>query len=97
MHEWLGTLDGRAKGGKTLKKSYDHALDLVATNFLHGEVVPIPRAARFDGVTNSRCEDLAGSHRLLYTTVRVEEGTIVLVIDVVTHREHDRLFGVRKR
>lgn len=94
---WLGNLDARTKDGRTLRKSYEHVLDLIATNFLHGEVVPIPRDTRFDGVTNLRCEDLAGSHRLLYTNVRVEEGTIALVIDVVTHREYDRLFGVRKK
>lgn len=94
---WLDQLDGRTKEGRTLKKSYDHALDLLAANFLHGEVVPVPRDARFDGVTNLRCEDLAGSHRLFYTNVRVEEGTIALVICVVRHREYDRLFGVRKK
>lgn len=94
---WLGSIDARTKEGRVPKKSYEHALDLIATDFLHGEVVPIPRDARFDGMTNLRCEDLAGSHRLLYTNVRVEEGTIALVIDVVTHREYDRRFGVRKR
>lgn len=78
--DWLYGLDARTKEGRALKKSYDHALDLVAANFLHGEVVPVPRDARFEGVANLRCEDLAGSHRLLYTNVRVEEGTIVLVI-----------------
>lgn len=95
--EWLESLDARTKEGRTLKKSYEHALDLIEANFLHGEVVPVPRDARFDGVTNLRCEDLAGSHRLMYTNVRVEEGTIALVICVVTHREYDRLFGVRKK
>lgn len=95
--EWIGDLDQRTKDGRTLKRSYDHALDLIAANFLHGEVVPVPRDARFHGATNLRCEDLAGSHRLLYTNVRVEEGTIALVICVVTHREYDRLFGVRKK
>lgn len=94
---WLESLDARTKEGRSLKKSYEHALDLIATDFLHGEVVPIPRDARFAGVTNLRCEDLAGSHRLLYTNVRVEEGTIALIIAVVTHREYDRLFGVRKK
>lgn len=95
--EWLDALDARVKAGRTLKKSYAHTLDLIAANFLHGEVVPVPRDPRFDGVTNLRCEDLAGSHRLLYTNVRVEEGTIALVVCVVTHREYDRLFGVRKK
>jgi len=95
--DWSDDLDNRSKEGKLLKRSFDHVLDLIAANFLHGEVVPVPRDARFDGVSNLRCEDLAGSHRLLYTNVRVEEGTITLVIAVVTHREYDRLFGVRKK
>lgn len=94
---WLDALDARTKVGRSLRKSYEHALDLVMTDFLHGEVVPIPRDPLFVGVTNLRREDLAGSHRLLYTNVRVEEGTIVLVLAVVTHREYDRLFGVRKK
>lgn len=94
---WLDGLDTRTKEGRLLKRSYGHVLDLIAASFLHGEVVPVPRDPRFGGVANLRCEDLAGSHRLLYTNVRVEEGTIALVIDVVTHREYDRLFGVRKK
>ncbi|MHB8606026.1 MAG: hypothetical protein ACYDCK_12310 [Thermoplasmatota archaeon] len=72
-------------------------LGLLRANFLHGEVVPIPRDPRFDGATNLRCEDLAGSHRVPYTNIRVDEGTIALIIDVVTHAEYDRLFAVRKK
>lgn len=94
---WLEGLDARTKEGRSLQKSYGHALDLVAANFLHGEVIPVPRDARFDGVTNLRCENLAGSHRLRYTNVRVEEGTIALTLCIVTHREYDKLFRVRKK
>ncbi|MFA5860329.1 MAG: hypothetical protein WDA16_01405 [Candidatus Thermoplasmatota archaeon] len=94
---WLAGIDARTKEGRLLRKSHDHVLDLVSMDFLHGETVPVPRDPRFEGVMNLRCEDLAGSHRLLYTNVRVEEGTIVLVIDVTTHREYDRLFGIRKK
>lgn len=94
---WLKSLDTRTKDGRILKKSYEHILDLIAGNFLHGEVVPVPRDPRFEGVSNLRCEDLAGSHRFLFTNIRVEEGTIALVIAVVTHREYDRFFGVRKK
>lgn len=94
---WLAKLDPDRKQDRALRKSYRHALDQTSENFLHGEVVPIPNDRRFEGIANLRCEDLAGSHRLLYTNIRVEEGTIALVIVVVTHREYDRLFGVRKK
>ncbi|MHB8586107.1 MAG: hypothetical protein ACYDDF_09790 [Thermoplasmatota archaeon] len=89
---WLNSLHASSKDGRALKKSYEHALSLIATTFLHGEVVPIPKEPRFSGVTSLRCEDLGGDHRLLYTNIRVEEGTIALVIDVVTNREYNRLF-----
>lgn len=94
---WLRGLDPASKLGRMLKRSYERSIAQIKVDFLHGEVVPIPADPRCAGFTNLRCEDLAGGHRLLYTNIRVEEGTIALVAAVVTHREYDRLFGVRKR
>lgn len=78
-----------------LDRSYQAAVGRIKTNFLAGEVVPVPRDARFEGVANLRCMDLAAFHRLLYTVIRMHEGTYVLVIAVVDHREYDRLFRIR--
>jgi hypothetical protein len=64
---------------------------------MHGEVVPVPADKRFEGVTNLRCEDLHALHRLLYTILGSLDSVQCLVICAVTHKEYDRLFGVRKR
>lgn len=94
---WRRTLDLRSKTGRMLEKSYLGAVARLRSNFLAGEVVPVPRDPRFDGVANLRCLDLADFHRLLYTVIRMQEGTFVLIIAVLPHPEYDRLFRVRKK
>jgi len=57
-----------------------------------GEVIPtesIPEHYRSTyGVTNLYCIDLPAFHRLVYTI----RGRDVIVLDLLDHREYDRLF-----
>lgn len=98
---FVAQLRKRARAGdaeaRRLLKSIEHAYDLIHADFMHGEHVPVPAGKRFEGVTNLRCEDLHGWHRLLYTIVGSPDSVQCLVICVVDHREYDRLFQVRKR
>jgi hypothetical protein len=94
---WVASLDPGRKQDRMLKNAYQRTVDALKANFLHGEIVPIPPDHRFDGMTNLRCEDLAGFWRLLYTVISTQEGIHVLILDVVPHREYDRLFGVRRK
>ncbi len=94
---WKANLDPSKKEDRMLKKAYERTIAQIRENFLHGEVVPVPKDPRFDDLTNLRCEDLAGFRRMLYTVIRTQEGVHVLVVDIVTHKEYDRLFGIRKR
>lgn len=82
---------------RRLLKSIAHAYDLIERDFMHGERVPVPADRRFRGVTNLRCEDLHGWHRMLYTILGSPDSVQCLVICIIGHREYDRLFGGRKR
>lgn len=93
--EWVARLDLAKKQDRLLKKSYDRVVGLIEENFLHGEVVPIPRTPKLRGITNLRCEDLVGFRRLLYTNIKIEEGTIALILTAVSHRDYERLFRGR--
>jgi hypothetical protein len=91
----------RARGGdadaRRLLKSIEHAYDMIHADFMHGEHVPIPKDLRFAGLTNLRCEDLQGWHRLLYTIIGSPDSVQCLVICIVDRRAYDKLFGVRQR
>jgi hypothetical protein len=68
---------------------------------LHGEVVrkpAIPRGLRAKyGLENLYVADLPSFWRLLYTIVRREGRRIVLVVDIVNHKDYDRWFPGRGR
>lgn len=87
---------GEAKA-KRLLKSIRHAYDLIEADFMHGEHVPVPNDSRFEGLTNLRCEDLHDWHRLLYTILGSPDSVQCLVVCILTHKQYDRLFGVRKK
>jgi len=68
---------------------------------LHGEVVrksSIPRSLREHyGLENLYVEDLPAFWRLLYTAVKQDGRRIVVVIEIVDHKEYSRWFPGRRR
>jgi hypothetical protein len=74
---------------------------ILLVDCLHGDVVwksAIPRALRARyGVENLYVEDLPTFWRLLYTIVKREGRRVVVVLEIVDHREYTRWFPGRKR
>jgi hypothetical protein len=74
---------------------------LLLVDCLHGEVVRkknVPRAlAGRYGLENLYVEDLPASWRLLYTVVKQEGRRVVVVVEILDHREYSRLFPGRRR
>lgn len=97
VEAWLASLRVSRKEDRMLRKAFDRVVMQVKGDFLHGEVVAVPPGPMFAGMTNLRCEDLAGFRRLLYTVVSTEEGVHVLLVAVLTHPEYDRVFRGRGR
>ncbi len=68
---------------------------------LHGEVVrknSIPRSLRERyGLENLYVEDLPAFWRLLYTVVKQDGRRIVVVVEIVNHKEYSRWFPGRRR
>jgi hypothetical protein len=68
---------------------------------LHGEVVrkhAIPRSlVAKHGLENLYGEDLPSFWRLLYSMVRREGRRVILVVEIVSHKEYDRWFPGRGR
>lgn len=68
---------------------------------LHGEVVrkaAIPRSLRAEhGLENLNVEDLPNFWRLLYTVVRRAGRRVIVVLEIVSHKEYSRWFPGRNR
>jgi hypothetical protein len=80
-----------AQPAQAIWKSLRVAVGRIKLDGQCGEVIP-PRAipgqyARAFGVTNLYCVDLPAFHRLFYT-IRDRD---VIVLDLVDHREYDRV------
>jgi hypothetical protein len=74
---------------------------ILLVDCLHGEVVkkgaiPGPLRAKY-GLENLYVEDLPSFWRLLYTVVRHEGRRIVLILEIVSHKEYGRWFPGRGR
>lgn len=79
-----------------------HALKpVLLADCLHGEVVlksAIPAPLRREyGLENLYVEDLPGFWRLLYTVVRIEGERILVVLEIVGHREYSKWFPGQRR
>lgn len=74
---------------------------LLLADRLHGEVVrrsAIPPALRErHGLENLYVEDLPAFWRLLYTIVRREGQRVVVVVEIVDHRNYDKWFPGKGR
>ena len=74
---------------------------LLLVDSLHGEVVPrssIPAAlVRQYGIENLYVEDLPGFWRMLYSVAKSAGQRYVIVLTIVSHRDHSRWFPGRQR
>jgi hypothetical protein len=74
---------------------------ILLVDCLHGEVVRkswIPRDLRArHGLENLYVEDLPDFWRLLYTIVRRDGRRVIVVVEIVSHKEYDRWFPGRRR
>ena len=86
---------------RSIAKRAHRLKPLLLADCLHGEVVrksaiPLVLRARH-GLENLYVEDLPGFWRLLYTVVRREGRPIILVVEIVDHRDYDKWFPRRRR
>ena len=88
------------KGRPIARRVRDLKLILLA-DCLHGEVVrksAIPSSLRAKyGLENLYVEDLPDFWRLLYTVVKSEGRRIIVVVEIVNHKNYSRWFPGRGR
>ena len=82
-----------------VKKALIKAIREIKADFQAGEYIPkkdIPESyLKKYGVNNIRVYDLPSAWRLMYTiTGSSEIGIISVVLDWMTHKDYERLFGI---
>lgn len=79
-----------------LKKHIDDAMDLLKLDLFRGNKIEKKlwpkRYIDEHGINNLFRYQLPKGYRMLYTIVSTDE-TICLLIEVLTHKEYDKLFG----
>jgi hypothetical protein len=92
---------GRSSREQSIAHRVRNLRPILLSNCLHGEVVrksAIPGSLRNKyGLENLYVEDLPDFWRLLYTVVKKEGRRVILILEVVSHREYDRWFPGRRR
>jgi hypothetical protein len=92
---------GRSSRERSIARRVRDLRPILLANCLHGEVVrksAIPVSLRNKyGLENLYVEDLPDFWRLLYTVVKSEGRRVIIILEVVSHREYDRWFPGRRR
>jgi hypothetical protein len=87
--------------GRSIARRVRDLRPILLANCLHGEVVrkgAIPGSLRKKyGLENLYVEDLPDFWRLLYTVVKSEGRRVILVLEIVSHKDYDRWFPGRRR
>lgn len=100
-----GTLDGLEEDPSPIRKSIArrvHELrSILLADCLHGEVVrkgAIPNSFRAKyGLDNLYVEDLPDFWRMLYTVVKSEGRRVIVILEIVNHKDYSRWFPGRRR
>lgn len=86
--------------GRTVARRVRALKPVLLGDCLHGEVVgrsAIPRARRErHGLENLCVEDLPDFWRLLYTVVRLGGRRVIVIVEIVSHKEYSRWFPGRR-
>lgn len=99
------TLDGLEAGpsskGRSIARRVRDLKSILLADCLHGEVVrksAIPSGLRTKyRLANLYVEDLPDFWRLLYTIVKSEGRRVIVVLEIVNHKDYSRWFPGRRR
>ena len=103
VYEYLTQKANSSKIERTILRAIDVKVELIKKNIHYGNAIAkrlIPTKYRMKyGITNLYRVELPMFWRMLYTIT--EEGNsveiIAFVLDVVDHKEYNRLFGYKKK
>lgn len=99
-HALAGLESSPRAESRSIAKRAHNLKPLLLADCLHGEVVrksAIPAILRErQGLENLYVEDLPAFWRLLYTVVRQDAQRVIVVVEIVDHRDYDRWFPGRK-
>lgn len=92
---------GPSSKGHSIARRVRDLRPILLANCLHGEVVrkrAIPSSLRIKyGLENLYVEDLPDFWRLLYTIVKSEGRRVIMILEIVSHKDYDRWFPSRRR
>lgn len=85
------------KSNVRVMKEVERALDLLKENALSGEKIreeqwPRRYVEKY-GIRNLYRYGLGGGYRITYILLSEEKRTVVVILDLLSHPDYDRLFG----
>lgn len=85
----------------TLKNGINHKKEILRGSMHYGDIlakhlIPQKYKIRYNAKNLFRVE-LPGFWRMIYTLLNINEETICLIVDILSHEEYNKLFGYRRR
>lgn len=95
----LGKADEKYNNLKKIQllRSITQKFDFIKANLFYGDNIPKRKIPKSYDVQNLWRVELINHWRMLYTIKGDKEEIFCFVLDILDHKEYDKLFGYRKR
>jgi mRNA-degrading endonuclease RelE of RelBE toxin-antitoxin system len=103
IYQYLESTAPDAKKEKSILDAFNRKVELIKTDIYYGQQIPkklFPRQYKKQyGVTNLWRVELPSFWRIVYTITsdnsKIE--IVILIIDILDHRQYDNIFGYKKQ
>ena len=85
--------------GSHLRRIIDNGLDVLRENMFAGQRIEKEKFPKYyvqkHGINNLYKYNLDAGNRLVYTLVADESGVVVVVLEILSHKEYEKRFGYK--